>query len=56
MRLRLASGTLSKTEDFMEMAQLALQAGLAGEGRRIVDQGYKAGLLGSGPKPRATSA
>jgi hypothetical protein len=48
MRLRLASGTLTKTEEFMEMAQLALQAGLAGEGRRIVDQGYKAGLLGTG--------
>jgi hypothetical protein len=48
MRLRLASGTLTKTEDFMEMAQLSLQAGLAGEGRRIVDQGYKAGLLGAG--------
>ena len=48
MRLRLASGTLAKTEEFMEMAQLALQAGLAGEGRRIVDQGYKEGLLGTG--------
>lgn len=48
MRLRLASGTLSKTEDFMEMAQLSLQAGLPAEGRRIVDQGYKAGLLGTG--------
>ncbi len=48
MRLRLASGTLTKTEDFMEMAQLALQAGLAGEGRRIVEQGYKVGVLGTG--------
>ena len=48
MRLRLASGTLSRTEDFMEMAQLALQAGLPAEGLRIVDQGYKAGVLGSG--------
>lgn len=48
MRLRLASGTLSKTEDFMEMAQLSLQAGLPAEGRRIVEQGYKAGALGTG--------
>jgi hypothetical protein len=48
MRLRLASGTLTKTEDFMEMAQLSLQAGLPSEGRRIVEQGYKAGLLGTG--------
>jgi len=50
MRLRLASGTLSKTEDFMEMVQLALQAGLATEARRITDQGFKSGVLGTGPE------
>lgn len=50
MRLKLASGTLTKTEDFMEMAQLALQAGLPAEGRRIADQGFKAGVLGTGPE------
>ncbi len=50
MRLRLASGTLTRTEEFMEMAQLALQAGLPAEGRRIVEQGYKAGALGTGPE------
>ena len=48
LRLRLASGTLSKTEDFMEMAQLSLQAGLPAEARRIADQGFKAGFLGTG--------
>jgi hypothetical protein len=48
MRLRLASGTLSKTEDFMEMAQLALQAGLPAEGRKIAEQGFKSGALGGG--------
>jgi len=48
MRLRLATGTLTKTEEYMEMAQLALQAGLPSEARRIVEQGYKNGLLGSG--------
>jgi len=48
MRLRLASGTLSKTDEYMEMAQLALQAGLPSEGRRIADQGFKAGVLGTG--------
>ncbi|MCY7316048.1 MAG: hypothetical protein LH480_10610 [Rubrivivax sp.] len=48
MRLRLASGTLSKTDDFMEMAQLSLQAGLPAEARRIADQGFKAGALGTG--------
>jgi hypothetical protein len=48
MRLRLTTGSLTRTEDFMEMAQLALQAGLPGEGLRIVDQGYKSGALGTG--------
>ncbi len=48
LRLRLASGTLSKTEDFMEMAQLAIQAGLPTEGVRIVEQGFKSGALGTG--------
>ena len=50
MRLRLASGTLAKTEDFMELAQLSLQAGLPTEARRITDQGFKAGVLGTGPE------
>jgi hypothetical protein len=48
MRLKLATGSLSKTEEFMEMAQLSLQAGLPHEAKRIVDQGYKAGALGTG--------
>jgi hypothetical protein len=50
MRLRLASGTLTKTEDFMEMAQLSLQAGLPAEALRIIEQGYKTGALGTGPE------
>jgi hypothetical protein len=48
MRLRLATGSLAKTEEFMEMAQLSLQAGLPFEAKRIVEQGYKAGALGTG--------
>lgn len=48
LRLRLASGTLTKTEDYMELAQLALQQGLPSEATRVVDQGYKAGVLGTG--------
>jgi len=50
LELKLASGTLTKTEDYMEMAQLALQAGLPADGRRIVEQGLKAGALGTGPE------
>ena len=48
MRLKLASGTLSKADEFMEMAQLSLQAGLPTEARRIAEQGFKAGVLGTG--------
>jgi tetratricopeptide (TPR) repeat protein len=48
LRLRLASGTLSKAEDFMEMAQLSLQQGLSTEAVRVVEAGFKAGALGAG--------
>ena len=50
MRLKLASGTMSRTEDFMEMAQLALQAGVPAEAKKIVERGYASGALGSGPE------
>lgn len=50
LRLKMASGTLSKSEDFMELAQLALQAGLPAEGLQIVEQGLKTGALGTGPE------
>lgn len=48
MRLRLATGNLVKTEEYMEMAQLALQAGHAAEGKQIVEKGFAAGVLGNG--------
>ncbi len=48
LRLRLASGTLTRTEEYMEMAQLSLQAGFPAEARHIVDQGYANKLLGTG--------
>jgi tetratricopeptide (TPR) repeat protein len=50
MRLRLASGTLTKAEDFMELAQLSMQAGVPAEARRVVDEGFKTGVLGTGPE------
>jgi tetratricopeptide (TPR) repeat protein len=50
LRLRLASGTLTKTDDFMEMAQLSMQAGLPSEALRVAEQGYKAGVMGTGPE------
>jgi hypothetical protein len=48
LRLRLASNTLTKTDDFMEMAQLSMQAGLPSESLRVADQAYKAGVMGTG--------
>jgi lipopolysaccharide biosynthesis regulator YciM len=50
MRLKLANGLLTSANDYMEMAQLALQAGLPFEGKQIVEQGFKAGALGTGPE------
>ncbi|HEY6512308.1 MAG TPA: hypothetical protein VI032_10030 [Burkholderiaceae bacterium] len=47
-RLRLATGNLTKAEDFMEMAQLALQAGYPAEGKAVIEKGFASGVLGSG--------
>src|SRR5262245_25548053 len=47
-RLRLATGTLSKADDYMEMAQLALQAGYPTEGKAVVEKGFASGALGTG--------
>lgn len=49
-RLKLATGTMSKAAEYLEAAQLSLQAGLPAEGQRVIDQGYAAGLLGAGPE------
>ncbi len=50
LRLKLATGNLTKTEEFMEMAQLALQSGYPAEGKAIVDKGFASGALGTGPE------
>jgi hypothetical protein len=47
-RLRMATGDLTKSEDYMEMAQLALQAGVPSEAKEIMDRGYEKGALGTG--------
>ena len=48
LRLRLSSGNLTAAADFMEMAQLLLQAQLPAEAKSVVDKGYAAGVLGTG--------
>ena len=47
-RLRFATGNAGTAADYMEMAQLALQAGVPAEAKVIVDKGYAAGALGKG--------
>jgi hypothetical protein len=47
-RLQLANNLLKKPSEFMEMAQLVLQAKAPAEAIKIIDKGYKAGALGVG--------
>jgi hypothetical protein len=47
-RLSLATGSMSAASDFMEMSQLALQAGHTQEARQVVDKGFAANVLGQG--------
>ncbi|RQP25556.1 tetratricopeptide repeat protein [Piscinibacter terrae] len=48
-RLQLATVGLASASDHVEMAQLALQDASPAEARRIVDRGFAAGVLGTGP-------
>jgi tetratricopeptide (TPR) repeat protein len=47
-RLRLATGNLTTAGDYMEMAQLAVQAGVPSEAKAVLDKGYATGILGTG--------
>ncbi len=47
-RLQLATGNLRTADDYMEMAQLAAQAGYPDEGKKVVEQGLAANVLGQG--------
>jgi hypothetical protein len=48
-RLKLATGTMRTVEEYVESAQLSLQEGFPIEANKIIEQGYSAGLLGTGP-------
>jgi tetratricopeptide (TPR) repeat protein len=48
LRLKLATGSMNGANDYMELAQLLLQAGLATEAKGVVDKGYAANVLGTG--------
>ncbi|HXZ49249.1 MAG TPA: hypothetical protein VEG27_09515 [Usitatibacter sp.] len=47
-RLKLATGNLSGADDYMEFAQLALQAGIPAEAKSVMERGYDSGTLGRG--------
>jgi outer membrane protein assembly factor BamD (BamD/ComL family) len=47
-RLMLATGGMRTANDYMEMAQLALQAGFAAEGKAAIEKGFATGVLGTG--------
>lgn len=47
-RLRLATGNMREANDYMEMAQLAAQAGYPAEGKQVVEKGFAANVLGQG--------
>jgi hypothetical protein len=49
-RLMLATGGMRTANDYMEMTQLALQAGYTVEAKNAIDRGFAAGVLGVGPE------
>jgi len=46
--VKMQVGTLSTAQEYTDMAQLALQDGLPGAAKKIVDKGFAAGVLGGG--------
>ncbi len=48
-RLQRAVHTLNTADSYVELAELALAAGLPGEAKSALDEGYARQLLGSGP-------
>jgi hypothetical protein len=47
-RLKHATGTLTQVRDYMEAAQLAMQADLPGEAKRYIDEAYDRKIFGTG--------
>ena len=50
LRLQDATAGFSTASQYVAMAQLALRIGAPAEAKRILDKGYAAGTLGSGPE------
>ena len=52
-RLRLETGTLKRAEDYVEMGQLAIDAGVPGEAQQVVEAGFANKLLDGAPDIKA---
>jgi hypothetical protein len=50
LRLARRVGALEDASEYLDLAQLALQAGVPGEAQAVVDDGYAKGVLGKGPQ------
>jgi hypothetical protein len=48
LRLMHATGNLNGALDYVALAQLALQSGLPAEAKKVLDEGFASGVLGSG--------
>jgi tetratricopeptide (TPR) repeat protein len=46
--VKMQVGTLATAQEYTDMAQLALQDGLPGAAKKVVDKGFAAGVLGAG--------
>jgi tetratricopeptide (TPR) repeat protein len=51
LRLKLATGTMRTVDEYVEAAQLAIQAGFPAEAKKFVDAGYDAKMMGTGAGP-----
>ena len=49
-RLKIATGTIRTGNEYFEAVQLSLQDGFPQEALKVMEKGYAAGLLGTGPE------
>lgn len=47
-RIKYATGNFEAASDYMEMGQLAIQAGFPAEAKKVVEQGFAKSILGAG--------
>lgn len=47
-RLQFAANSMMSANDYVDMAQLAIAAGFPGEAKKVIDQGYATGVMGTG--------